>query len=114
MIIHPIFFYLMNVFHAADLVAILIAICSAIAACVPTIMWIIATIEGYENETHPFLKFIKSCMRVFAFSLIATILIPSEDTMLMMLAACVATTENVNSVFEALKAAIDYAITILQ
>ena len=115
MIIHPIFFYLMNAFHAADVVAILVAIGSSIVTLIMAIIWVFALSEEVEEDIMRIVtKYIKACIRVLCWALIATILIPSEDTMLMMLAASLATTDNVNAVFDALKAAIDYAITILQ
>lgn len=114
MIIHPIFFYLMNAFCAADIVAVIVAVFSAIVGAIMAIVWVVAVSEGEDDVEKFIAKYIKSCMRVFALSLLATILIPSEDTMFMMLAASLATTDNVNVVFDALKAAIDYAVTILQ
>lgn len=114
MIIHPIFFYLMNAFHAADVVAILVAISTSIVALFMIILWVVAASEENEEGRRAVEKYIKTCAHVLSWSLLATILIPSEETVLMMLAASMATTDNVNAVFDALKAAIDYAVTILQ
>lgn len=45
---------------------------------------------------------------------VGMVIVPNNDTFLMMQAAKLATTDNVNFIFESLKNAIDYAVGLLK
>ena len=72
---------------------------------------VVAMIDEYE-----FNKIIETVTKwtffLFILFTLTFILIPGDDTLLMMQAAKLATIDNVNGVFEALKGAIDYAVSV--
>ena len=118
MIINPMFFYLMNACDNAQTAAVILSIISGFAWSGMIIAYLLGWVDGNweydDEEIKPFKKLIKLTGYIFACAVVACILIPYKETLLLMQAAKLATTDNVNAVFESLKAAMDYAITILQ
>lgn len=111
MIINPMFFYLM---YVSENISIAMKICgpSLVILGVIIIGFALDALSGKEEEKT--IAFGKSMSIVGIILFILGLLIPDKDTILLMQAAQLATTDNVNSVFEALKAAMDYAVTIIQ
>ena len=124
MIINPMFFYLMHVSGGMRVVLFVIsAILLVIAAVLGFIVmvFIIDNIDYLDDEDdddvkklRKLIKFAKMLLFSGLVSLAIGICIPNKDTILLMQAAKLVTTDNVNAMFEALKAAMDYAITILK
>lgn len=116
MIVNPLFFYLMSVCNSARGVTITLSIVSGLAILIMTICYFVAKYDSCaeEEDLAPLKKAIIVSVRICVVSLVCAILIPSENTLLLMQAAKLATTDNVNAIFEALKAAIDYATTVLK
>lgn len=111
MIINPMFFYLMQV---SESIGMAMTICGPLLLLASLIMFIISD-ECFDTEAKKALvllskRLIPTGIIIFFIGL----LLPDKDTLLLMQAAKLATTDNVNSVFEALKAAMDYAVTILK
>ena len=118
MIINPMFFYMMALCDNAKMAAIILAVVCGFAVIFMNVTYFAGLLncqwEADDEEIKPFKNMTKITNFIFIASIIACIVIPSEDTLLLMQAAKLTTTDNVNAVFEALKAAMDYAITILQ
>lgn len=111
MIINPMFFYLMYVSENFSMALILIG---PITATIGALSFFFAYDMLCGKEQDCVIAFSKRMIPVGIILFIIGLLIPDKETLLLMQASALATTENVNSVFEALKAAIDYAVTILQ
>ena len=112
MIIHPMFFYLMqiseNIGMAMKVGGPTISLCS-----IPLFMFAADVfVDGKTEET--MIRWGKRMIPMGIIIFFVGLLVPDKDTILLMQAAKLTTTENVNSVFEALKAAMDYAVTILK
>ena len=112
MIVNPWLFYVMNVCSGAKAFSIAIAFISGAAFCILGIGYFVCTIDEYEFNKN-LENIAKWTLFLFILFTLLYILIPGEDTLLMMQAAKLATTDNVNSVFEALKNAMDYAVSVL-
>lgn len=112
MIINPMFFYMMHVADTFGGAMVAFGIFS-IAAAVS--MFFIANDIFFSKETEQNLyKWAKRMIPLGIIILFIGLLIPDKETLLLMQAAKLATTDNVNAVFESLKAAMDYAVTILK
>ena len=112
MIVNPWLFYVMNVCSCLKLFSSIMTIVTGIIFCGLGCFYAIAKIDG-EIEFNKSLETVtKWTFFLFILFVLTFILIPGEDTLLMMQAAKLATTDNVNSVFEALKSAIDYAVSV--
>lgn len=119
MIINPMFFYLIQVcasvriamfiITAGLVAAMLFVFCIALESNVFPIVN-----EDDEKEWAKAKKNINWLVTAALLTLAIGLLIPNKETILLMQAAKLTTTDNVNAVFEALKAAIDYAVTILE
>ena len=112
MIINPMFFYLMQ---ASENVGIAMKVFGPIMSLLGILAFLIYN-DPYtdENKRESLSRLSKLMIPAGIIILFVGILVPDKDTLLLMQAARLATTENVNSVFEALKAAMDYAVTILE
>ena len=111
MIINPMFFYLM---YVSENISIALTICGPLSAIIGCMGYGFACDVFYDVEKEKVLATCRSMIVMGIISFFIGLLIPDKDTLLLMQAAKLATTDNVNSVFEALKAAMDYAVTILQ
>ncbi len=111
MIINPMFFYLMCV---SENISMAMKVCGPIMIIVGVCLIIFALDVLCSKEEEKAAAFGKRMIQMGIIILFIGLLIPDKDTLLLMQAAQLATTENVNNVFEALKAAMDYAVTILQ
>ena len=113
MIVNPWLFYVMNVCSCLKVFASIMIIVTAIIFCGLGCFYIAAMVDEAE-----FNKSLETAAKwtffLFILFTLTFILIPGEDTLLMMQAAKLATTDNVNGVFEALKGAIDYAVSVLK
>ena len=82
-----------------------------ITFCIIVCFCAVAKLDNYEFD-----KILETITKwtffLFILFTLTFILIPGEDTLLMMQAAKLATTDNVNSVFDALKDAIDYVVSV--
>ena len=118
MIVNPWFFYAMSFCNNLKVLTILLSIFGGAAAVHMTITYCVGVMDGNFDEDDEiskiFLKALHFIYWMVGVSIVFTVLLPNEETLLMMQAAKLATTENVNSVFEAFKAAMDYAVTILR
>lgn len=115
MIVNPWLFYLMNVCSSAKVVTVLLMIVSAAGALFLGVTLMVAKLDEVDEDIVTVVKrpLTLSCW-IFAISTLAVMFIPSKDTLLMMQAARLATTDNVELVFESLKSAMDYAVQLLK
>lgn len=113
MIVNPLLFYAMNVCSCLKVFSSIMTIVTGVIFCGLGCFCVVAMIDEYE-----FNKIIETVTKwtffLFILFTLMFILIPGEDTLLMMQAAKLATTDNVNGVFEGLKSAIDYAVSVLK
>lgn len=111
MIVNPWLFYVMNVCSCLKVFSSIMTIVTGVIFCGLGCFCVVAMIDEYE-----FNKIIETVTKwtffLFILFTLTFILIPGEDTLLMMQAAKLATIDNVNGVFEALKGAIDYAVSV--
>ena len=118
MIVNPLFFYLMHVCDNLDIMAVLVSIFGGAAAVFMTVYYWISVFDGCWDEDDKAYKLFKRVIKivwlVVAVAIVCVIVLPKEETLLMMQAASLATTENVNLVFDALKSAMDYAVSVLK
>ena len=112
MIVNPLLFYVMNVCSCLKVFALIITTVTGIIFCGLGCFYVIAKIDDEFEFTKSLETVTKWTFFLFILFALTFILIPGEDTLLMMQAARLATTDNVNSVFEALKSAIDYAVSV--
>ena len=123
MIVNPMFFYMMHVCGGMRIILFILSSVFIFAAIVLGITLLAffldnaSWIDDDDDEDKNMRRLLK-IEKMIAFTglltLIIGVCIPNKDTILMMQAANLATTENVNAIFEALKAAVDYAVSILQ
>ena len=107
-------FYAMNVCSCLKVFASIMTLVTGVIFCGLGCFYAIAKIDG-EIEFDKSLKTVtKWTFFLFILFALTFILIPGEDTLLMMQAAKLATTDNVNGVFEGLKDAMDYAVSVLK
>ena len=112
MIINPMFFYMM---HLSETFSMTFIIVGPVLILIGLILLAITLDSWISEEDKKLLcKWAKCMAPIGIIILFIGMLIPDEKTLLMMQAAKLATTDNVNELFESMKAAIDYAITILQ
>lgn len=115
MIVNPWLFYLMNVCSSLKVVGVLVMIASAIGSLFFGATYVVVILDDTEEELRPSLKkFFTSMVWSLVISSLVVVLLPSKDTLLMMQAAKLATTDNVELVFEALKSALDYAVELVK
>lgn len=118
MIVNPFFFYAMSLCDSLKATAIVLSVFGGAAAVFLTCLYVTWVADGNYEEGDEiaklFLKVLKSLYWVTGISLVFVIAVPSEETLLMMQAANLATTDNVTAVFEALKSAMDYAVSVLK
>ena len=111
MIVNPLLFYAIDVCSCLKFFASIMTIVTGITFCSIVCFCVVAKLDNYEFD-----KSLETITKwtFFLFNLftLTFILIPGEDTLLMMQAAKLATADNVNSVFEALKDAIDYVVSV--
>lgn len=112
MIINPMFFYLMyvseNISTAMKIGGPLLSIFSLFA------IWITSDLCIDRKTEEVLIRWGKRLVPMGIIIFFIGLLIPDRDTLLLMQASALATTENVNAVFNSLKEAMDYAVTILQ
>lgn len=113
MIVNPLLFYAMNVCSCLKFFASIMTIVTGVIFCGLGCFYVVAMTD--EIEFNKSLETVtKWTFFLFILFTLMFILIPGEDTLLMMQAAKLATTDNVNGVFEALKDAMDYAVSVLK
>ena len=111
MIVNPWLFYAMNVCSCLKFFSSIMTIVTGCIFCGLGCFYVVAMLD--EAEFNKSLETVtKWTFFLFILFTLMFILIPGEDTLLMMQAAKLATIDNVNSVFEALKSAIDYALSV--
>ena len=113
MIVNPWLFYLMSICSSANVIGIIIMILSCVAAIVIGVTLTAVFMDDEPEMVAKLSVVFKYLILTFAISTFVVLLAPSEDTLLMMQAAKLATTDNVNMIFDALKQAIDYVAQIL-
>lgn len=114
MIVNPLLFYAMNLCSCLKLFASIMTIVTGLIFCGLGCFYVVAMIDD-EIEFNKSLETVtKWTFFLFILFTLTFILIPGEDTLLMVQAAKLATTDNVNSVFDGLKDAIDYAVSVLK
>ena len=113
MIVNQWLFYVMNVCSCLKLFSSIMTIVTGIIFFGLGCFYVVAMIDEVE-----FSKSLETAAKwtffLFILFTLTFILIPGEDTLLMMQAAKLATIDNVNDVFEALKGAIDYAVSVVK
>ena len=113
MIVNPLLFYAMNVCSCLKFFASIMTIVTGVIFCGLGCFCVVAMIDEYELN-----KIIETLTKwtffLFILFTLTFILIPGEDTLLMMQAAKLTTTDSVNGVFEGLKDAMDYAVSVLK
>ena len=112
MIINPIFFYMM---HIADTFGTALTITGPAISLSSLILFAIGSDIFVSTETEKLMyKWARRMIPIGIIILFIGLLIPDKETLLLIQAAKLATTDNVNAVFESLKAAMDYAVTLFQ
>lgn len=111
MIVNPLLFYAIDVCSCLKFFASIMTFVMGITFCIIVCFCAVAKLDNYEFD-----KILETITKwtffLFILFTLTFILIPGEDTLLMMQAAKLATTDNVNSVFDALKDAIDYVVSV--
>lgn len=111
MIVNPLLFYAMNVCSCLKFFSSIMTIVTGCIFCGLGCFYVVAMLDEAE-----FVKSLETITKwtffLFILFTLTFILIPGDDTLLMMQAAKLATIDNVNGVFEALKGAIDYALSV--
>lgn len=104
-IISPWFFYLFNVFGNLSLVISLIAVVGALVAAVLGITVLICfdSISWEDLPGSRVWKIIKKCFVIWVSSLVLSIFIPSETTVMQMFVSSMVTYENVDAAGEVSK-----------
>ena len=101
--------------HLADTFGIALKVAGPVIAFSSMILFAIGSDYWTSKETEKKLyRWGRGMIPLGIIILFIGLLIPDKETLLLMQAAKLATTDNVNAVFESLKAAMDYAVTILQ
>lgn len=114
MIVNPWLFYAMNACGKVGGVALAMMIGLIIALAVELIPLFCCSDVGDDKGVKDTLYAMKlTAIGIAVFSAVY-IVVPDKETLLMMQAAKIATTDNVNAVFEALKQAIDYTVSVLK
>ena len=112
MIINPMFFYMMHIAGtfgmALKIIGPLVSICSIFVFMIASELFV------SDEEEKKLIRLGKCMIPLGIIMLFIGLLIPDKETLLLMQAAKLTTTDNVNAVFESLKAAIDYAVTIFR
>lgn len=112
MIVNPWLFYAMNVCSAMKMFSLAMSIITGFIFIGVGCFFIVYMIDGEEV-----IKIVDTVAKwmlfLFVLFTLMYIFIPGKDTLLMMQAAKLTTTDNVNAVFESLKSAIDYAMSVL-
>lgn len=106
MIINPMWFYLANVCDGARAFLITIGVVVAFVIAMGTVIYCVS------NEEPP-KRWMLVCMIVGVALIIAGLFVPTKSTMIEMMAASLATPENVNSVIDGLKGFVDYVVEVM-
>lgn len=114
MIVNPWLFYWMNVCSSVKVVAVLTMIAGSLGTLFFGAGAIVCTLDEQDESINLCKKCFASLVWILVVSALVVMFVPSKDTILMMQAARLATTDNINAVFEALKSAIDYAVGVLK
>lgn len=112
MIVNPLFFYLMDICNGVSIAAGTIMITVGIGLLFALIN-VVFNDSIWERAAEAFNSIFHKMIIVFVLSVVVFIFVPSESALLMMQAATLATADNVNAVFEALKSAIDYVVSVM-
>lgn len=116
MIVNPWLFYVMDVCYYVKFFAGVMTFLTGVAFCFMVVVYFICMID--ESEFDKKLKknienIAKRMIGLFVIFTLLYLFIPEKDTILLMQAAKLATTDNVNAIFEALKNAMNYAVSVL-
>lgn len=111
MIINPLFFYMMYLANNISIALVLLG-CFAVLGGAFYMFFAFDNFSG-EKESRAY-KCGKRFILLGIVMFFIGMLIPDKETLLLMQAARLATTDNVNAVFDGLKAAMDYAVSILK
>lgn len=111
MIVNPWLFYVMNVCSCLKFFSSIMTIVTGTIFCCLGCFYVVAMLDETAFNKN-FETITKWTFFLFILFTLTFILIPEKDTLLMMQAAKLATIDNVNGVFEALKGAIDYAVSV--
>ena len=109
-IINPSWVYWLHVLDSVKIVAIILCVAGMIVTVILGIPIFIAVNEEDEESLHNLLKFLKIVAPFTGVCLLLAIFIPSQETMIMMKAAELATKENIQYTSKQLKELIDYII----
>ena len=109
-IINPSWVYWLNVLDSVKIVAVILCVAGMIATVILGIAVFLAANEKDEELLHELLKLLKIIAPITGVCLLSAIFIPSQETMIMMKAAELATKENIQYTSEQLKELIDYII----
>ena len=113
MIVNQLLFYAMNVCSCLKVFSSIMTIVTGCIFCGLGCFYVVAMLD--EAEFNKSLETVtKWTFFLFILFTLMFILIPGEDTLLMMQAVKLATTDNVELVFNALKDAMDYAVSVLK
>lgn len=114
MIVNPWLFYAMNTCGKVGSVALTMMIGLIVVLAIELIPLCCCLGEGYDKGVKDTLHVMKlTAIGIAVFSAVH-IVVPDEETLLMMQAAKITTVDNVNAVFETLKHAIDYTVSVLK
>ena len=113
-IVDPMTFYWLSVLDALRVVFLVV---SVLGGAVSVVMPIIYCVDGSlwdEDETKRFFKMFAFVLPTFFVSVLCVVFIPSKQTMIEMLVAKFATTENAEWTVDALKSAVDYIVEAMK
>lgn len=116
MIVNPWLFYAMDVCSYVKFFAGVMTFLTGVIFVFLCIVYFVCTIDERESDKKLEKNIENIAKRMIGLFVIFTLLylfIPEKDTILLMQAAKLATTDNVNAIFEALKNAMDYAVSVL-
>lgn len=107
------FFYIMSVFGATKDLSFVCAVLGSL--CYICLLFVVFVIT-YDDADEELLKMVKAIKKTVGWicivSIIMVVAVPSEETLLIMQASMMAAPENAYEVFKALKAAMDYAVSV--
>lgn len=113
MMINPWFFYIMSVFGVTKDLSFGCAVLGSLCYLCLLVYVFVITYDDADEELLKMVKVIKKTVGwICIVSIIMAVAVPSEETLLLMQAAKLAAPENVDAIFAALKAAVDYAVSL--
>ena len=113
-IVDPMTFYWLSVFEAIRAMFLVVSIIGGAAAVILPIVFFADSCCWDEDEKKKYIKALIAVLIVLFVSVLLVIFIPSKQTMIEMMVARYATTENAEWTVDALKSAVDYIVEAMK